>query len=113
MEGLLAEADIVTLHVSTAQQILGAAELALLKKGAVVVNVARGGNIDEQALYEGLKAGTLGAAALDVFADEPYQGPLTVLDNVLLTAHVGSYAREARVKMEIQSVHNLLEGLKC
>ena len=84
-----------------------------MKPGAFLVNVARGGNIDEAALYDCLKSGALAGAALDVYEAEPYEGPLTQLENVVLTAHVGSYAREARVEMELQSVRNLIEGLSC
>jgi D-3-phosphoglycerate dehydrogenase len=54
----------------------------------------------------------LSGAALDVFDQEPYTGPLTRLDNVILTPHIGSYAREARVEMEIQAAENLIEGLR-
>lgn len=113
LSDLLSQSDIVTIHSSSAVEILGMAELALMKKHACLVNVARGGIVNEDALYQRLKGGDLAIAALDVFAEEPYRGPLIELDNIILTAHVGSYAREARVQMEVQSVHNLIEGLKC
>jgi len=79
-----------------------------MKQGAWIINVARGGMIDEEALYSSLKQGFLAGAALDVFEKEPYAGPLRELDNVILTSHIGSYAKESRIEMEIQSVHNLL-----
>jgi len=76
------------------------------------VNCARGGIVDETALYDALKSGQLSAAALDVFEQEPYQGRLRELKNVILTPHIGSYAREARIAMEIEAVNNLVHSLK-
>jgi D-3-phosphoglycerate dehydrogenase len=110
---LLARADIVSLHVPYSKEIhhlLDDARLSLLKIGAIVVNCARGGLIDEQSLTNRLKDGRLAGAYLDVFEEEPYKGPLIELSNVVLTAHIGSYAAEARVRMEIEAVENLLRG---
>lgn len=108
---LLPQSDIVSLHASGSACILGEAELALLKPGAIVVNTARGGLIDETALEAALRSGRVGAACLDVFAQEPYKGPLAQLPNVILTPHIGSYAREARNRMEAAAVENLLQAL--
>jgi len=83
-----------------------------MKRGSWLVNCARGGVVDEEALYQALQEGHLAGAALDVFAEEPYNGPLAGLDNVILTPHIGSYAVEARVDMETQAARNLIEGLK-
>ena len=82
-----------------------------MKKGAWLVNMARGGVVDEDALYNALKEGRLAGAAVDVFEKEPYNGPLAQLQNVIITPHIGSYALEARVAMEATSVENLLRGL--
>ena len=111
---LLRESDIITIHVSGKHEkpLLGTKEFDLMKKGAWLVNVARGGVVDEGALFNALKNGHLSGAALDVFEKEPYNGPLKEFDNVILTPHVGSYAQEARVKMEMQAAKNLIEGLK-
>lgn len=68
--------------------------------------------IDESALVDGLKSGALGYACLDVFEHEPYFGPLTQIENTILTAHIGSYATEARISMENKAVDNLFQGLK-
>jgi D-3-phosphoglycerate dehydrogenase len=68
--------------------------------------------VDEEALSQVLQEGWLSGAAVDVFEQEPYTGPLAKLDNVILTPHIGSYAVEARVNMEVQAVKNLIEGLK-
>jgi D-3-phosphoglycerate dehydrogenase len=82
-----------------------------MKPGAVLINTARGGLIDEVALAEALNAGRLGAAALDVFEQEPYHGPLLQCDKAILTSHVGSLARESRQRMEIEAAENLRRGL--
>ena len=111
---LLEESDIVTLHLSFSGKsgaIIGKEELKSMKKGSVLINASRGGAVDEGALYEALKKGHLSGAALDVFRDEPYSGPLSELDNIILTPHIGSYAKEARVKMEVDAVKNLLVAL--
>lgn len=108
---LLMAADIVTLHVSGKEKIIGEKELALMKKGAWLINISRGEIIDEDALLKKLTDSSLSGAALDVFQREPYDGPLCRLENVILTPHIGSYALESRIEMENQSVCNLLEGL--
>ena len=115
METLLAWADIISLHVSVPSHtgpVLGEREIRLMKKGAWLINVARGGVLDEKALFEALANGHLAGAALDVFEKEPYYGPLSAMDNVVLTPHIGSYALESRIIMEKQAVENLLIGLR-
>lgn len=115
IDRLFAQSDIITLHVPYSNEnhhFIKAEKLAAMKSGAVLVNAARGGLVDEQALYEALKSGHLGGAALDCFEEEPYTGPLRNLDNVILTAHIGSYAKEARILMEQQAVDNLLRELR-
>jgi D-3-phosphoglycerate dehydrogenase len=112
MPTLLAEADVVTLHVSGRSEVLGAAELAALRPGAVIVNTSRGSVIDEGALVAGLESGAIAGAYLDVFGVEPYSGPLAALPGVLITPHVGSYAREARARMELEAATLLLEALR-
>ena len=111
---LLEDSDIVTLHLSWDSQrpyLLGKEELDLMKPGSYLINVARGGIVDEKALYNKLIAGQLGGAALDVFEREPYMGDLVKLENVVLTPHIGSYAKEARLRMEVETVENLVRGL--
>lgn len=112
LEELLGWADIVSIHVPVSEQLMGADKLMLMKKGAWLLNTSRGGVIDEAKLYDLLKSGHLSGAALDVFAEEPYSGPLKELDNVILTPHIGSYARESRIEMEMQAVENLLRGIR-
>lgn len=113
-DALLAWADIVTLHCAKPRdgaQVLDARAISGMKQGAWLLNAARGGIVDETALYEALESGRLSGAALDVFANEPYSGPLAGLAQVILTPHIGSYAREARIRMETDSVRNLLDAL--
>ncbi len=112
LEDLLKRADIVTIHVGVHERLIGEKELQLMKKGAWLINTSRGGVVDEAILYEYLKNGYLSGAALDVFEEEPYAGPLKELNNVILTPHIGSYAKEARVRMEMEAVENLLRGLR-
>ncbi len=112
LEDLLGWADIITIHVSVSEKLIGEREFQSMKKGAYIVNTSRGGVIDELVLYKYLKNDYLSGAALDVFEDEPYTGPLKELDNVILTPHIGSYAKEARVEMERQAVENILKGLE-
>lgn len=110
---LLNRSDIITIHASGNRTIIGPHELEQIRrKGVVLVNTARGDLIDEDALYESLLDGSIGYACLDVFTKEPYTGKLLTLNNVLLTPHIGSYAREARKAMETMAVANLINGLK-
>ena len=113
LESLLAWAELITVHAPPAKDgfLLNAKRLGLLRQGAWLINAARGGIVDESALAELLKEGQLKGAALDVFGQEPYTGPLTGLNNVILTPHIGSYAKEARIRMEIDTIANLLDGL--
>jgi D-3-phosphoglycerate dehydrogenase / 2-oxoglutarate reductase len=112
---LLNRSDIISLHLPLTPQsyhIIGRDEILKMKSGAILINTSRGGLIDEKALYEFLENGHLSGAGLDVFEDEPYNGPLCGLDNVILTPHAGSSAGGARLRMEEESVRNLLTGLK-
>lgn len=104
-------ADIVTLHCDGETCLLGEHEFSQIKKGAFLLNVARGGLVDEAAITDALDAGTLAGAWLDTFINEPYRGPLCGRENVVLTPHVGSYTLECRQGMENEAVDNLLEAL--
>lgn len=113
LEELLAWAEIITVHAPPAKDgfLLSAERLGLMPQGAWLINAARGGIVDETALAELLEQKHLAGAALDVFGKEPYSGPLAALSNVILTPHIGSYAKEARIRMEIETIANLLDGL--
>ena len=114
LDSLMDWADIVTLHCAKPEHggaLLDLGRLSLMRPGSFVINVARGGLVDEKALCGLLTAGHLGGAALDVYAKEPYDGPLKDMPNVILTPHIGSYAREARIGMETDTIRNLLTAL--
>ena len=83
-----------------------------MKPGSWLINLSRGGIVDENALYNALTEREIEGAAIDVYETEPYKGLLTECENIILTPHVGSYARESRVAMEIQAVDNLLNEIK-
>ncbi|MDH4027437.1 MAG: phosphoglycerate dehydrogenase [Nitrospirota bacterium] len=110
---ILKWADIITLHLSPSKDcrhIIGEKELGMMNKGSLLINLSRGGLVDEAALYHSLKEGHLAGAALDVYEKEPYSGNLKELENVILLPHIGSYAVESRINMEIESLQNLLKG---
>lgn len=114
LDEVLSACDIISLHLpytKGAHHLIAAAQLARLKDDAMLVNTARGGLVDEAALLGFLEGHTKASAYLDCFEKEPYAGPLTRLKNVVLSAHIGSYAREARVRMEVEAVENLLANL--
>lgn len=114
LDEVLAASDIVSLHLpysKAAHNLIGADQLARMRDDAILVNTARGGLVDEAALLAHLDAHPKAGAYLDCFEKEPYQGPLGKAKNAVLTAHIGSYAREARIRMEVEAVENLLANL--
>jgi D-3-phosphoglycerate dehydrogenase len=114
VEKLAEWADVLTIHLPhdpDTHHTVDAAILDSLGPGGVVVNTARGGLVDEDALFEALRDGKIAGAALDVFAEEPYTGPLATLDNVLLTCHMGSYAQQVRNAMETEALRNAIDHL--
>lgn len=114
LERLLAEADVISLHLpysAGTHHLLDVTAFARMKPGAVVINAARGSLVDETALREALTSGKLGMAALDVFEQEPYRGPLLECNNVVLTSHIGSLAKESRQRMEAEAAENLVRDL--
>ena len=97
---LLQSSDYVSIHVpllDSTYHLLNAEKMSTMKKTAKIINTSRGGVVDEDALYDALKNGTLGGAALDVFEKEPAIGTkLAELDNVILTPHIGAQTKEAQ-----------------
>ena len=112
---LLERADVVSLHVpltTATRDLIGAAELARMPEHAVLVNTSRGGLVDESALVEALRAGTIRAAALDVFADEPHLAPgLADLPNVVLTPHIGGLSARSIALMTERATDHVLAVL--
>ena len=116
---ILKTCDVVSLHIPYTPEnhhLIGAAELAMMKTSAVLVNTSRGGIVDEAALYLALKDGRLGGAAMDVFATEPsVDSPLLVLANFFGTPHIGGSSQEAVLNMgraAIDGLANALSGSK-
>ena len=115
---LLAGSDFVSVHVALTPEtrgLLDAAALARMRPGAVLVNVARGGIVDEAALAEALARGQLAGAALDVFEHEPLppSSPLLSAPNLVLTPHIGSASVRTRTRMADLAVLNLRAGLRA
>lgn len=111
---LLAWADIITVHASDCKEgtyIIGADDIRVMKETSYIVNTSRGRFIDEDALYDALKNKRIQGAALDVYIEEPYKGRLCSLDNIILTPHISSSAKEGRAVMEMEAVQNLFKGL--
>ncbi len=110
-DDLITSAHIISIHADGNAALIGPAEVERCRPGVVLINTARGGMIDEAALAKGIASGKIGGAGIDVFDNEPYAGELIESDKVVLTPHIGSYAREARVAMESMAVDNLFSGL--
>jgi (S)-sulfolactate dehydrogenase len=117
-ETLLAESDVISLHVPltpATRNMIGTAQLALLRPGSVLINAARGGVIDEVALIEALRSGRLGGAALDVFAHEPLDATrgavFANLPNLLLTPHIAGVTEESNVRVSEVTARAVLAHL--
>ncbi|MBK7016331.1 MAG: D-glycerate dehydrogenase [Sulfuritalea sp.] len=114
-EALLREADFLVLllpYSPESHHIIGAAELALMKPTAHLINVARGGIVDDAALISALRQRRLSGAALDVFEGEPALNPgFLELDNVALTPHIGSSSRATRLAMAMTAANNLIAAI--
>lgn len=111
---LLSESDIICLHASKSPgetALIGSAEFSQMKRGTILINLARGGMVDEAALLDALRSGHISGAGLDVFHTEPYTGPLCDFDNVILTPHTATLTIETRAAMELQCVSNALDFL--
>ncbi|MBM22055.1 MAG: phosphoglycerate dehydrogenase [Stappia sp.] len=115
---LLAAADVVSLHLPQTPEtrgMIGAAEIAMMKKGAYLINNARGTVLDVDALAEALRSGHLAGAAVDVFPSEPksndeeFVSPLRGLDNVILTPHIGGSTEEAQERIGEEAARRLIE----
>ncbi|MDR2421766.1 MAG: hydroxyacid dehydrogenase, partial [Deltaproteobacteria bacterium] len=115
LEEIWAGADYISLHLPKTPEtvnLVNEAVLAKTKKGAFILNCARGGLVDEQALYAALKSGHLGGAALDVFDKEPPgESPLLALDNFVATPHVGASSLEAQLNVAEEVARLLVEFL--
>jgi D-3-phosphoglycerate dehydrogenase len=115
LDDLLARADVITLHTpltDKTRNILGRENLAKTKKGVLIVNCARGGLVDEQALREGLDSGAIGGAAFDVFVEEPAkQNVLFGAPNFIATPHLGASTNEAQENVALQVAEQMSDYL--
>jgi len=114
-EQIFQEADIISLHVpltKLTKNMVNKEVLLSMKKDAMVINVSRGGIINEQDLYDVMKGGHLSGAAIDVFENEPYQGNLSEIERCFLTAHMGSMSMDCRSKMEIEATEEVIRFIK-
>jgi len=116
LEELIKNSDFITLHVPLTEQtrgMIGKREIEKMKKGTFIINCARGGIVDEKALYEGLKSGKIAGVALDVFEKEPpLESPLLKLDNVIVTPHLGASTEEAQKYASIIACEEVMRVLK-
>ncbi|MFQ5588307.1 MAG: phosphoglycerate dehydrogenase [Nitrospiria bacterium] len=115
-ETLIARADVITIHApltAETKHMIDAAAIQKMKQGVRIINCARGGIVDEDALYEGLKSGKVGGAALDVFEKEPVapDHPLLTLENFICTPHLGASTHEAQENVAIAVSNQLVDYL--
>ncbi|MFQ6112275.1 MAG: hydroxyacid dehydrogenase [Nitrospinota bacterium] len=117
LDDLLRQADIVTLHLPATddtKNLFDASTIAKMKKGAVLINCARGGIVDEAALAEALEKGHLSGAGVDVFAEEPppEDNPLLKFENVVLMPHAGASTDEGQFRVGLEVAEKVIEALK-
>lgn len=119
LDELFQKADILSLHSAlndSTRRLINARTLALMKPGAILINTARGGLVDEQALAEALRGGKIAGAAADVFEREPPTGSPLIdadqpLDNFIAAPHIGAFTAEANIRVAVASAQNLVDGL--
>lgn len=110
-ETIFRNADVISLHVPLTpktKNIIKREQLLSMKRDALIINTARGGIINENDLADVLISGHLGGAAIDVFYNEPYSGPLSKIERCLLTAHMGSMSFDCRSSMEIEATEEAI-----
>lgn len=117
LDTLLQEADVVTVHVPLVKatyHLINDERLKKMKSSAIIINTSRGGVIDTEALVKALKEGWIAGAGLDVYEEEPLpEGhPLTQLDNVVLTPHIGASTQEAQARAGIEVAEKIIQYLK-
>ncbi|MGF7141312.1 phosphoglycerate dehydrogenase [Roseimarinus sediminis] len=110
-ETLFRKSDLISLHIPSNKEnfkYTNRESIAWMKTGSFLINTSRGPVVDEDALYDALIQNHLGGAALDVFNEEPYEGNLTKLDNVIFTAHMGASAQKSRFLMELGAAEDCI-----
>ncbi|TPM17143.1 hydroxyacid dehydrogenase [Mesorhizobium sp. B2-3-5] len=112
LDAAVGRADAISVHAPKGERpLIGAREFALMKRGVILINTARGGVVDESALIEALHVGVVAAAGLDVFDHEPPDpdNPLLAMDQVILTPHIAGLTAECAQRMAVSSVRNVLD----
>ena len=115
LENLLKRSDIVSIHLNLSTDTHGLVDFQAIQKmksEAILINTCRGEVINENSLVRALDEKVIAGAGLDVYCEEPYEGPLLNYDNVTTTPHIGSYAKEIRMQMELEAVKNLIRGFQ-
>ncbi len=113
-EEIYKQADIISLHLpltSETKNMIRKEQLLSMKEDAIIINTSRGGIINENDLYDVMQSGYLSGAAIDVFNQEPYNGPLKEIERCLLTAHMGSMSVDCRARMEIEATEEAVRFL--
>lgn len=115
LDTLCRESDFITIHAPLTKQnqgLIGAREFGLMKRGVRIINCARGGIIDEAALYDAIKEGIVAGAALDVFSKEPpFDNPLLGLPQVVATPHLGASTYEAQINVAVEVADAIVDAL--
>ena len=116
VEDIVRRADYITVHTPLTKEtkdLIGTKEFAIMKKGARLINCARGGIINEEALAKAVKDGIVGGAAIDVFTKEPpFENPLLELDRVIVTPHLGASTEEAQINVAVTVAEQIVNALK-
>ncbi|MDH5795495.1 MAG: D-glycerate dehydrogenase, partial [Candidatus Bathyarchaeota archaeon] len=116
LETLLEESDIVTVHVALTDEtrhLIGEKELRRMRRDALLINVSRGGTVDEKALFKSLKEGWIGGAGLDVLENEPLVkgNPLVSLSNVIITPHIAWYSIDSLAEIQEKAAEQVAAAL--
>jgi len=117
-EEVLKRSDYISIHASGGEVIMGKEDVSMMKSTSYLVNTSRGSNVDEEAIFEALKAGRIAGAAFDVYKDEPinegdeFKSKLKEIDNVILTSHLGASTKEAQTKTSIEIAKSVVDYLK-
>jgi D-3-phosphoglycerate dehydrogenase / 2-oxoglutarate reductase len=113
LDYLVANSDIISIHLNlneSTNRLFNYKLFKKMKRNPIIINASRGEIIDENSLIKALDEKLIKGAGLDVFMNEPYSGKLINYNNTILTPHIGAYAKEVRMKMELEAAQNLIEG---
>lgn len=114
-ETIYREADIISLHIPLTKftkNMITKKQLEIMKPDASIINTSRGGIVNESDLFDVMKNNHLSGAAIDVFENEPYSGPLGEIDRCILTSHMGSMSIDCRTRMEVEATEEVARFIK-